>query len=195
MGNIMFSSLLNLEDNFVFYGSHHHNKINKIIHIICIPGLMWTVLTSLCYVKFYTIKVDNPIYEPLLTSDAGIIMILIYGMYYVLLDVGAGIVAKILLISMWLISKYIVAYLPIYIVVPTIIAIHIICWIAQFIGHGVFEKKQPALLTGLIQAFLTAFLFVILEVMFLLRYKPMLKERLDIEIESKLSNGQYVAIP
>ena len=33
---------------------------------------------------------------------------------------------------------------------PSIIAIHVLCWIAQFIGHGVAEKRAPALLDNLL---------------------------------------------
>jgi uncharacterized membrane protein YGL010W len=33
---------------------------------------------------------------------------------------------------------------------PAIIAIHVSCWIAQFIGHGFAEKRAPALLDNLL---------------------------------------------
>lgn len=49
--------------------------------------------------------------------------------------------------------------------------IHIIAWIAQFIGHGIFEKRAPALLDNLLLT-LVAPNFVVLEVMFELGYKP-----------------------
>ena len=29
--------------------------------------------------------------------------------------------------------------------------VHVVCWIAQFIGHGVFEGRAPALLNSLFQ--------------------------------------------
>nr|XP_034914776.1 LOW QUALITY PROTEIN: 2-hydroxy-palmitic acid dioxygenase MPO1-like [Populus alba] len=39
----------------------------------------------------------------------------------------------------------------------------IVCWTGQFIGHGVFEKRAPALLDNLVQAFIMAPFFVLLE--------------------------------
>jgi 2-hydroxy fatty acid dioxygenase len=36
--------------------------------------------------------------------------------------------------------------------------------VAQFVGHGVFEGRQPALLDNLFQAFFMAPIFVLLEV-------------------------------
>ena len=44
------------------------------------------------------------------------------------------------------------------------LAIHVTAWILQFIGHGVFEGRAPALLDSLDQALITAPLFVLLEV-------------------------------
>lgn len=40
----------------------------------------------------------------------------------------------------------------------------VLCWVAQFVGHGVFEGRAPALLDNLFQAFFMAPVFVILEV-------------------------------
>ncbi|KAG9154765.1 hypothetical protein Leryth_014251 [Lithospermum erythrorhizon] len=39
----------------------------------------------------------------------------------------------------------------------------LVCWSGQLIGHGVFEKRVPALFHNLIQAFLMAPFFVLLE--------------------------------
>lgn len=38
------------------------------------------------------------------------------------------------------------------------------CWVAQFVGHGVFEGRRPALLDNVAQAFFMAPVFVLLEV-------------------------------
>lgn len=59
------------------------------------------------------------------------------------------------------------------------IGVHVFSWIAQFIGHGVFEGRAPALLDNLIQAIFLAPFFVWLEVLFALGYRPELKARLD----------------
>ena len=42
------------------------------------------------------------------------------------------------------------------------IAIQVVGWITQFIGHGVFEKRAPALLTNLFYIWLSPF-FVVFE--------------------------------
>ncbi|KAL8104666.1 hypothetical protein AgCh_028760 [Apium graveolens] len=44
-----------------------------------------------------------------------------------------------------------------------VLVVQLVCWTGQFIGHGVFEKRAPALLDNLLQAFLLAPFFVLLE--------------------------------
>ena len=67
------------------------------------------------------------------------------------------------------------------------IGINVTSWIAQFIGHGVYEGRAPALLDNLIQAIFLAPFFVWLEILFSLGYRPELKQRLDKAVESEIS--------
>lgn len=67
------------------------------------------------------------------------------------------------------------------------IGVHIVSWVAQFIGHGVFEGRAPALLDNLVQAIFLAPLFVWLEVLFMFGYRPELKSRLDSAVEKELA--------
>lgn len=67
------------------------------------------------------------------------------------------------------------------------IAIHVVAWIAQFVGHGVFEGRAPALLDNLVQAIFLAPLFVWLEILFKFGYRRELQARvgnaIDVEIK------------
>ncbi len=60
-------------------------------------------------------------------------------------------------------------------------------WIAQFAGHGVFEGRAPALLDNLFQAFFLAPLFVWLEILFTLGYRPDLKNRVDKMVQEDVA--------
>lgn len=81
--------------------------------------------------------------------------------------------------------------------------VHAVCWIAQFIGHGVAEKRAPALLDNVVGgmsllkqtapitefsyvALVLAQFFVHLEVLFKLGYRPKLhheiKNSIGVEI-------------
>merc|ERR1712224_744095 len=57
-----------------------------------------------------------------------------------------------------------------------VLTVHIVCWIAQFVGHGVFEKRAPALMDNLLLT-LVAPDFVIIEILFFLGWRKDVEER------------------
>lgn len=66
------------------------------------------------------------------------------------------------------------------------IVLHVGSWIAQFVGHGKFEGRAPALLDNLFQAFFLAPLFVWLEMLFSLGYRPELQKRVDEGVQQDI---------
>ena len=66
------------------------------------------------------------------------------------------------------------------------LAVFLISWIAQFVGHGVFEGRAPALLDNLVQALFLAPFFVWMEILFSLGYRPELKARVERAVESEI---------
>merc|ERR1712013_187748 len=91
----------------------------------------------------------------------------IYVVSYIMMDPMAGGVGALLMLvlNQWTYKLVAVgapvAGLPLW---QAVLAFHVAAWIAQFIGHGVFEGRAPALLDSWDQAFITAPLFVLLEV-------------------------------
>ncbi|WVZ19083.1 hypothetical protein V8G54_006405 [Vigna mungo] len=72
---------------------------------------------------------------------------------------------------------------------PVVLAAQLFCWTGQFIGHGVFEKRAPALLDNLTQAFLMAPYFVVLEILqssFGYEPYPGFKSRVKARIDSDI---------
>ncbi len=67
------------------------------------------------------------------------------------------------------------------------IGIHISSWLAQFIGHGLFEGRAPALADNLVQAIFLAPFFVWMEFLFYFGYRPELKGRLDKQIQKEVA--------
>lgn len=70
------------------------------------------------------------------------------------------------------------------------IGVHIFSWLIQFVGHGVFEGRAPALLDNLVQAIFLAPFFVWLEVLFAFGYRPELKSRLDCAVKKEVAKFQ-----
>ena len=66
------------------------------------------------------------------------------------------------------------------------VGIFVSSWVAQFIGHGVFEGRAPALLDNLVQALVLAPFFVWMEILFSIGYRPELKSRIDSAVEMEV---------
>lgn len=66
------------------------------------------------------------------------------------------------------------------------IAAEIISWGAQFIGHGVYEGRAPALLDNLLQALVLAPFFVFMEFLFKFGYRPELQKRVNDAVEKEV---------
>ena len=113
-------------------------------------------------------------------------MCLLYSVLYILLEpVAGGIIAPVLLAG----TAYANHLTSTYGTRANYWAfgVHLASWIAQFIGHGAFEGRAPALLDNLVQAVFLAPLFVWLEVLFFMGYRPGLKSRLDKAVEADIA--------
>ena len=153
-----------LAENYIFYEKHHNNYLNKIIHLFCIPVLVWTstVFLSLIPIK-YVIDTDNYILKLFEINMASFIALL-YCIYYSYLDKAIGrnfmIFFGICLFS----SNYFIRNYNYQIA----IYLHIGSWILQILSHKFIEGNQPALLSGIFQSFTMAPFFVFLEILFFL---------------------------
>lgn len=68
----------------------------------------------------------------------------------------------------------------------TAIAVEIVAWGAQFVGHGVYEGRAPALLDNLMQALVLAPFFVFMEILFKFGYRPELQKRVEADVEKEV---------
>lgn len=65
-----------------------------------------------------------------------------------------------------------------------------VSWILQFIGHGKYEGRKPALLDNLVQALFLAPLFVWYEVLFKLGFYKGLRRDVEGAIEVEVAKLQ-----
>ncbi|KAM0754740.1 DUF962-domain-containing protein [Meredithblackwellia eburnea MCA 4105] len=182
------SSLFSLEDQFAFYGSYHTNPVNIAIHIVCVPTIFFTSLVLAHHWQkeaFATFDVPIPHFlglGPLLPLDVTFpfIVAAAYSLYFISLEPFAGLLYSPILLGMGHFSNVV------YDTVPNAMKIagwaFGASWIAQFIGHGKFEGRAPALLTSLVQSLVLAVFFVFLEVLFMLGYRPALHRRVQNKI-------------
>ncbi|CRL24744.1 unnamed protein product [Penicillium camemberti] len=167
---------LNLEKQLLF--------VNVAIHITCVPVLLFTGIVLACNCPpFFTLP--DAIQIEYLPANAGTIGALIYATFYVLLEpIAGGLLAPAVITAAYYGNYFLSTHGSI--VNYWAGGIHIVSWLAQFIGHGVFEKRAPALLDNLVQALLLAPLFVWMEVLFFFGYRSELKKRFEKGVELEI---------
>ncbi|KAE8707352.1 PsbQ-like 2 [Hibiscus syriacus] len=175
MGNN--TGLFDLEKHFSFYGAYHSNPINIAIHMLFVWPIFFTAillldftppLFNLTQINFSLFGIQVP-----LVFNFGFLLALIYVVVYVCLDFKAGTLAAFLCGVCWIVSNFLATRLGFSLAWKVVLAVQVCCWIGQFIGHGVFEKRAPALLDNLVQAFVMAPFFVLFEALqTLFGYEP-----------------------
>lgn len=121
---------------FMEYGESHRNRVNKIIHWICVPAIVFSLVGLL-----WSLPVPTAFAEYSPYANWGVIFIIVAMIYYMLLSfplalgmiiVSAGVIAGLkalaaLSMPLWQIS----------------LGIFVAAWIGQFIGHKI-EGKKPS---------------------------------------------------
>lgn len=123
---------------------------------------------------------------PYLDLNLGTILALVYASLYVLLEPVAGFVLAAFCIGSTAFANHLRSEDP-RSTFQVALAVHVVCWIAQFVGHGAFEGRAPALLDNLVQAVFLAPMFVWLEVLFKLGYRKELQNRVDKRVEEEVA--------
>ncbi|XP_076904326.1 2-hydroxy-palmitic acid dioxygenase mpo1-like [Bidens hawaiensis] len=153
------TGLFDLENHFSFYGAYHSNPVNIFIHMLFVWPIVFTALVLL----YFTPTFVNVSLPHGLVLNYGFLFTVIYAGFYVCLDVKAGSVAGLLCFVCWVFGSLLAQHLGFSVAWKFVLAAQVFCWTGQFIGHGVFEKRAPALLDNLSQAFLMAPFFMLLE--------------------------------
>ncbi|KAL6319053.1 hypothetical protein AAG906_001526 [Vitis piasezkii] len=159
--------LFDLERHFAFYGAYHSDPVNVFLHMLFVWPLFFTALVLFYFTPSFFILPQIGLlpsgFNHTFLLNFGFLFTLIYSLFYVLLDKKAGCLAALLCFSCWVGSSFLASYLGFSLAWKVVLASQLFCWTGQFIGHGVFEKRAPALLDNLAQAFIMAPFFVLLE--------------------------------
>lgn len=155
----------NLEKSFGFYGAYHSETVNQWIHITCVPLIFTT-----------SIELLQRFAPPLFVQG----LLAFYVVSFIVMEALAGILYAPFLITYFYVGTTILPSYP-----QLSLGLWIFSWIAQFVGHGIFEHRAPALLNNLPQSLHAAVFFVWLEVLFKLGYKPDLQKKLEAAVEQE----------
>ncbi|KAF9539031.1 hypothetical protein EC957_005860 [Mortierella hygrophila] len=191
------SKLFDIKHQLLQYATHHNHPVNVAIHLTCIPLILWSALVfaatsgpllpspspaAVASGATFPVLVDK-VFQFATPNLAWAVMVGYVGYYFALDKETAFISAPLFLGA----AKFATDF---YLTNPSAIRIasyiHITAWIAQFIGHGVFEKRAPKLIENLIQALVLAPYFVVWEFLFMIGYRPQLKRELDVLVDANI---------
>lgn len=110
------------------YASYHQTTGNKIFHRLGIPMIMLTLLGMLSYVRLFEVWTVR--------WDAAMLLIAISSAYYFVIEWRLALAMFVVSILFYFAG----AMLPLW----WNVAIFVLGWIFQFIGHKVYEHKNPA---------------------------------------------------
>ena len=105
------------------YGESHRNPVNELIHIVCIPAIVFSLLGILWAIH----------------PAVALVIVAAALAYYVTLSRGFALGMAAMAGAMLVL----LAMLPDGTVLPTSIGVFVTAWIGQFIGHHI-EGKKPS---------------------------------------------------
>jgi uncharacterized membrane protein YGL010W len=173
---------------FYEYGRFHYNFTNIIIHIIFVPIITITFDRIFGLLGEKNNLSFNPFY----------ILYLIVTFLYLYVDIFAGLITAI----QYPLIGYLLTFIKFEIFgfsqIQSYLFINIFSWIAQFLGHGLFEKRKPALMENIFLT-LNAPCFVNIELFnFLFNYRKKELEEVrvfivkDIAIYKKMNDNDNI---
>jgi uncharacterized membrane protein YGL010W len=122
-----------IADYFADYAEHHRTAGNKLFHRIGIPMIVLTLLGMLARVEVAHVGG--------LRIDAAMLLVALATIFYLMLEWRLALAMLAISAAFWAVGRGI----P----MPVNVALFILGWIFQFIGHSVYEKRQPAFLKNL----------------------------------------------
>jgi len=133
-----------LVEQFRLYDEYHQNATNRLTHKIAIPLIVFHILAMLTW-----IPLGSPFGHALTLAHVVYVAAIAW---YLALDARLGLLMAL---------AYAVCF-PLAAVTPKIVVVivAIVGWLVQLAGHVVWEKRQPAFLTNLLQALIGPLYFV-----------------------------------
>lgn len=171
------AGFLDIKEHLVFYRKYHFNHKNVVIHLCCIPLILLSAIAMTSV---------RPILGPAHPHiTLGSIVAWSYGLYYTALDWQLGLPSFAFLVTYAHNLRNFYLHLGPHSPInqtqfyQLAVGVHVVCWLAQFYGHAVHERRAPALFDNLLQALVLAPFFVVYEVAFWMGFKLDIKKYMD----------------
>ena len=131
--------------HFKDYEQYHRNKRNKVCHYVGIPLVMFSLLGLLAQIVLWAPVSGELGSESIFRIDLGLLIFIWGAIFAIRTDFKLSIPFGLFTFLNYLIARH----LPI----SWLIAIQIVGWAFQLVGHYVYEKRSPAFFTTLSHLF------------------------------------------
>lgn len=125
------SDMRSLDSWLTEYGESHQNSLNKKIHWICVPSILWSILTLLSELRFGALH-------------GGWIAVMLAVLYYWRLNKTLAIFFLLTCSLLLFMNGWLFGFLKISAWIPALV-VFALAWLGQFYGHSV-EGKKPSFL-------------------------------------------------
>ena len=123
------------------YSEDHRNATNILIHWVCVPLILWTVIALL-----WTVPVPAVLGRPGLWAGVAMFAAL---SFYLRLSRALGLAMFVAFVALGIVTEALYRSLGPSLLIWLAVGVFVIAWIAQFIGHHV-EGRRPAFFTDLV---------------------------------------------
>ena len=174
-----------LADHMAVYAAYHRHPVNRAIHFLGIPAIVWGAMVMLGLVELATFGS--------VTVTLAHVATLALLAWYLSMDFGLG-VATVAVFTVLLVSALQVAAQDADTALRVAGAVFILGWVVQFVGHGIWEKRRPAVLDNLLQAFVAP-VFLVAETAFALGFRKPLHAEVQSKMQAHLPAQAQAAPP
>lgn len=159
-----------LEEHMGMYTAYHRHTVNRLIHFIMVPAIAWTLIVWADLLTLFNAGgVDITLAFPLV----GAVLV-----WYLMLDFPLGVamtaVFTVLTVTAIQLNETVAPGTAALIAAGVFVG----SWIFQLIGHGVWEKRRPALADNITQVFVAP-MFLVAETLFAMGFRKDLEERVE----------------
>ncbi len=123
------------------YAEDHRNPVNQVVHWICVPLIVWTVIALV-----WAIPVPAALGRPGLWAGLSMVLALLF---YWRLSRPLALAMTAAFVALGFFTHWLHGLLGTQGLVIAAVSVFVLAWIAQFIGHNI-EGKRPSFLTDLV---------------------------------------------
>eukprot|EP00474_Spongospora_subterranea_P009032 CRZ09490.1 hypothetical protein [Spongospora subterranea] len=173
----------NIVDQLVFYGSYHNNKWNQLIHVVCVPAIFFSLCIGLCYTGPLLNNSDSVLFRYM---NGAAVCYAVFAVLYFCLDIIGAAVANSALLACLIAANFCYDSFGPGLAWKYALAVHILSWALQIVGHVYIEKRNPAFMDSFFQSLFLAPLFVCTEMVFLCGFRPKLRRDVEKRVKANV---------